>query len=138
MTKDELKIIRLLKDTGEILTPSKHSLDKLLQNIDYEDVTKEDYPRYNYSMWKFAVPIFLVALLLVGFFVFKNISKNGIQPSSQTANSQSEIPQAVTAQNTDEALSQTDVALNQSMDQLDKDLKDIDATNNQEGDPNSL
>ncbi|MCL4366317.1 hypothetical protein M1437_03765 [Patescibacteria group bacterium] len=142
MNKDELRIIKLLQNIGESLTPKKSSLGRLLQNMTNEDVTKEDYLRYNYSKsmnWKFAAPIFLVVLLLVGFFAFKNLSKNVIQPSNQTAQtSQSEIPQVVTAQNADETLSKTDIALNQDLNQLDQDLKDIDNPNNQEEDPNSL
>ncbi|GEM_PF-5630208 len=150
MNNDELKIVKLLQDVGGKITPSKNSLEKLLQNIDNkpwdyflsekEDVTKRDYPRYSYSMnWKFAAPIFLVAILLVGFVVFKNSSKNTMQPVDQTAQtSQTETPQTVTAQNADTVLNQTDSQINQDMTQLDNDLTAVDATNNQEEDPNSL
>lgn len=130
MNKDELKIVKQLKNLGEALTPKKSSLERLLQNIEDKDVTKPEYIRYSYNMWKFAAPIFLVVLLLGGFFVFKNL------PTPQTP--QSEIPQVVTSKNADETLSQTDVALNQDLNQLDQDLKDIDSPNNQEEDPNSL
>ncbi len=136
MNKDESKIIKLLQGLGASLTPPKNSLEKLLQNIDNEDVTKEQLPRYIYSMnWKFAVPLALIALAIAGLFVYRSLPTKVAQlPSAQNF----EIPQKVTAQNSDSVLSQTDQELNQNMDQLDQDLKDVDAAQNQEEDVNSI
>ncbi len=141
MNKDELKIVKQLKNLGEAFTPKKSSLEKMLQNIDNGNVTKEEFPRYSYSMmnWRFAAPIALVILLLVGFVAFKNSSKNTMQPVNQSAEtSQSETPQTVTSENADQTLNQTDSQINQDMAQLDTDLTAVDATNNKEEDPNSL
>ena len=140
MNKDEIKTIKLLKDLGEVLTPKKSSLEKVLQKIDNADVTKEEFPRYSYSMmnWKFVAPITAVIVLL-GFFAFKGFSSKSIQPTPASQMSETnQIPQTVTAQNADTALSQTDSQINQDMAQLDTDLTAVDATNNKEEDPNSL
>lgn len=136
MNKDESKIIRLLQGLALSLTPPKSSLEKLLANIDSEDVTKEPWIRYIYSMnWKFAAPLILAVLALGGFFAYKSFPTSVTQLAPSAENFQ--IPQEVTAQNSDSVLTQTDQEINQNMNQLDQDLKDVDAVQ-QEEDVNSI
>lgn len=82
--------------------------------------------------WK--VLITLVILALVGFFALKHLPGNNLLPN----NPANQTSQNVTTQNADDTLSQTDANINQGMDQLDKDLQDVDATGGKEDDPNSL
>lgn len=93
-------------------------------------------------IWKLAVPIFLVLIILGGFLVYKhnpNTSFNPVQPvnAPKQTSSTYQIPQTVTAQNADSTLNSTDAAINQSVDQMDSDLKDLDSVNKEE-DPSSL
>ncbi len=87
------------------------------------------------------IPFVLAILAIVGVFASKNFSASNRsqQPGtvSQTTQS-SEVPQAVTSQNADAVLTQTDTEINQNMSILDQDLSNIDAAQSQQENPDSL
>ncbi len=81
------------------------------------------------------MPLALIALAIIGLLAFKG-SPTNVAPTTPSIET-FQVPQKVTTQNADSVLTKTDQEINQNMNQLDQDLKDID-TVQQEEDPNSI
>lgn len=93
-----------------------------------------------FVMWKFVAILLIIIAAVAGFAITRN-KPTPMTPSATTSMNQGEkIPQTVTASNSDSALNQTDQVINQNMNQMDQDLKDLNTMdqNSSEQDVNSL
>lgn len=132
--KNEQKLIGRLKSLGEEIHPPKESLERLLSSLPEDDVTKNELPRYNFSMWRYTF-VAVVVVLVAGFAFLKHRQLSSINPanqSAQVAQNQQVPTQAVTADNADSSLQQTDQAIQSASDQMDQDLKALDQTGSED------
>ena len=106
------------------ITPPKAGLKKILDNL---AVTNYENPRYTSVMgMKLALPLGIVAIVLITFIAFSNSSKNTQTPHPTIKT----LPASVTKENIDPALNQADTNIKSSMDQMDKDLQELDKEDN--------
>lgn len=101
----------------------KEGLEKILENL---PVTNYNDARYTNVMGiKIALPLGIVALVLLAFVIFGNSAKKTSQP--QTVRT---LPASVTKENVEPALNQIDSNISNSMDEMDKDLQELDQESN--------
>lgn len=119
------KIENLLFYAATSIRPPKKGLEKILEEL---PVTNDNNSRYiNVMGIRLALPLGIVAVALIAFIAFSNSGKNATTPQSQTVRT---LPASVTKENVDPALNQVDTNIKSSMDDMDKDLNELDQESN--------
>ncbi len=122
---ENLKLASKLESLKEIVTPTKDSFERMLFALPEKDVTNFQPVRYDFSMWKYVVAVVVIALGM-GFIFLKH---NQVNPGNQTTQLTKEVPnQPVTEKNAEATFQQTDQAIEQVTIQMDQDLKTLDST----------
>lgn len=122
------KIEDILFYASTSVKPPKTGLVKILDNL---PVTRVDHLRYTSVMgMKLALPLGIVAVALIAFIAISNSAKNPAT-TNQTVR---ELPATITKDNVDPALNQVDTNIKSSVDDMDKDLQELDQENNSNND----
>lgn len=119
------KIDNILFYASTNVKPPKKGLEKILENL---PVTNNHNLRYISVMGvRLALPLGIVAIALIAFIAFSNAGKNSTPSQNQTVR---ELPASVTKENVDPALNQVDATIKGNMDEMDKDLQELDQESN--------
>lgn len=121
-SSDLKKIENILFYAATGVRPPKKGLEKILDNL---PVT--DYNNYRYTSvmgFRIVLPLGIIAIALIAFLAFNNFSNKTTQQETTA------LPQKVTKQNVDPSLNQIDNSISNSMDQMDKDLQQLDSESN--------
>lgn len=107
------------------IRPPKKGLERILNNL---PVTNYTTPRYTSVMRaRIALPLGIVAAVLIAFIAFSNSAKNSVPSKNQTVR---ELPASITKENVRPALDQVNTKIQNSMDEMDKDLQEMDQEDN--------